>query len=127
MMLRLRPSRIMMRAVFLLLALLLFLLIPEPWNVAAFLGALALFSLEVLYFYRRMRGVKVATGAENLVGAVGTTVEPLDPQGHVRIQGELWQARASDAVPAGTKVRVVALDELTLEVETAEAPPVLQP
>jgi membrane-bound serine protease (ClpP class) len=113
--------------VFLLLALLLLLLLPEPWNVVATLSALALFSLEVFYFYRRMRGVKVVTGAENLVGAVGKTLEPLDPEGHVRVQGELWQARASGAVPAGTNVRVVAIDELTLEVETAETPPVLQP
>lgn len=111
---------------FLLLALLLLLFLPDPWNVVGALAALALFGLEVLYFYRRMRGVKVVTGAENLVGAVGTTVEPLDPEGHVRVQGELWQARAPGAVPAGTKVRVVALDELTLEVETAEAPPVLR-
>ena len=112
---------------FLLLALLLLLLIPEPWNVAATFAALALFSLEVFYFYRRMRGVKVVTGAENLVGAVGKTVESLDPEGHIRVQGELWQARASEAVPAGTNVRVVAIDDLTLEVETAETPPVLQP
>lgn len=112
---------------FLLLALLLLLLIPEPWNVAATFAALALFSLEVFYFYRRMRGVKVVTGAENLVGAVGKTVEPLEPEGHIRVQGELWQARASEAVPAGTNVRVVAIDDLTLEVETAETPPVLQP
>ena len=112
---------------FLLLALLLLLLIPEPWNVAATFAALALFSLEVFYFYRRMRGVKVVTGAESLVGAVGKSVEPLDPEGHIRVQGELWQARAWEAVPAGTKVRVVAIDNLTLEVETAETPPVLQP
>jgi len=111
--------------VFLLLTLLLLLLLPAPWNVAAALATLALFSLEVLYFYRRMRAVKVVTGAENLVGAVGKSVEPLDPEGHVRVHGELWQARASEAIPAGTKVRVVALDDLTLEVETAEAPPVL--
>jgi membrane-bound serine protease (ClpP class) len=110
--------------VFLLLALVLLLLLPDPWGAVAGLAALALFGLEVFYFYRRMRGVKVVTGAENLVGALGKTVEPLDPEGHIRVQGELWQARASEALPAGTKVRVVALDELTLEVETAEAPAV---
>ncbi len=91
------------------------------------MAALALFGLEVFYFYRRMRGVKVVTGAENLVGAVGKSVEPLDPEGHIRVQGELWQARASEALPAGTKVKVVAIDDLTLEVETAETSPVLQP
>jgi membrane-bound serine protease (ClpP class) len=113
--------------VFLLLALLLLLLLPAPWGSVTGLVALGLFGLEVFYFSRRMRGVKVVTGAENLVGAVGKSVEPLDPEGHIRVQGELWQARASDAVPAGTNVRVVAIDDLTLEVETAETPPVLQP
>ena len=110
---------------FLLLALLLLLFLPDPWNAAGALAALALWGLEVLYFYRRMRGQRVRTGAEDLVGAVGKTVEPLEPEGHVRVQGELWQARASGAVPAGTQVRVVALDGLTLEVETAETTPVL--
>jgi membrane-bound serine protease (ClpP class) len=113
--------------VFLLLALLLLLFLPDPWDIAGALAALALWGLEVLYFYRRMRGEKVVTGAENLVGAVGKTVEPLEPEGHVRVHGELWQARASESVPAGTRIRVVALDDLTLEVETAETPPVLQP
>lgn len=110
---------------FLLLALLLLLLLPEPWGTVAGLAALALFGLEVFYFYRRMRGVKVVTGVENLVGAVGQAVEPLEPEGHVRIHGELWDARATESVPAGSQVRVVALDGLTLEVETAEKTPVL--
>ena len=112
---------------FLLLALLLLLLLPEPWGAVTGLVALALFGLEVFYFYRRMRGVKVVTGVEGLVGAVGETVELLEPEGQVRVQGELWEARAHQAIPAGTRVRVVALDGLTLEVETAETPPVLQP
>jgi membrane-bound serine protease (ClpP class) len=111
--------------VFLLLALLLLLLLPEPWGAVAGLAALALFGLEVFYFYRRMRGVKVVTGVENLVGAVGKAVEPLEPEGHVRIHGELWEARAPEDVRAGAQVRVVALDGLTLEVENAETPPVL--
>lgn len=110
---------------FLLLALLLLLLLPDPWGAVAGLAALALFGLEVFYFYRRMRGVKVVTGVENLLGAVGKTVEPLEPEGHVRVHGELWEARAHQAVPAGTQVRVVALDGLMLEVETAEKTPVL--
>lgn len=110
---------------FLLLALVLLLFLPEPWNAVGALAALGLWALEVLYFYRRMRGRKVVTGVENLVGAVGKAVEPLEPEGHVRVHGELWEARASEAVPAGSQVRVVALDGLTLEVETAEKTPVL--
>jgi membrane-bound serine protease (ClpP class) len=105
--------------VFFLLALLLLLLLPDPWNVVAAVVALALFGLEVFYFYRRMRGVKVVTGAENLVGAVGKAVEPLDPDGHVRVHGELWQAHSTSPAAKGARVRVVAVDGLELEVEPA--------
>jgi membrane-bound serine protease (ClpP class) len=109
--------------VFLLLALLLLLLLPEPWGAVA--GLAGPLWPRGLYFYRRMRGVKVVTGVENLVGAAGKAVEPLEPEGHVRVHGELWEARAPEAVPAGAQIRVVALDGLTLEVETAEKTPVL--
>jgi membrane-bound serine protease (ClpP class) len=106
---------------FLLLALLLLLFLPEPWNAVGALAALGLWALEVLYFYRRMRKAKVATGVENLVGAVGKAVEPLDPEGHIRVHGELWQARSSPPASSGAAVRVVSVDGLELEVEPVEA------
>lgn len=104
---------------FLLLALLLFLLLPDPWNAVAALAALAAGGLEVLYFYRRMRGVKVVTGVENLIGAVGKAVEPLEPEGHVRVHGELWEARSPTPIDRGARVQVVAVEDLTLEVRPA--------
>jgi membrane protein implicated in regulation of membrane protease activity len=109
---------------FLLLALLLLLLLPDPWNVVAALAALAAGGLEVLYFYRRMRGEKVVTGVENLVGAVGKAVEPLEPEGHVRVHGELWEARAQTPIDRGARVQVVAVEDLTLEVRPVGATPV---
>jgi membrane-bound serine protease (ClpP class) len=108
---------------FLLLALLLLVFLPTPWNVVAAVASLAAGGAELLYFYRRMRGVKVVTGVENLVGAVGKAVERLEPEGHVRVHGELWEARARQVVPPGARVRVVGLDGLTLEVESAETAP----
>ncbi len=64
----------------------------------------------------------VTTGAEGLVGATGTSRTPLDPEGMVVIHGELWKAR-TDAGPiaAGTRVRVVAVEGLTLHVRPAAA------
>lgn len=104
---------------FLLLALLLLLVLPDPWNVVAALAALAAGGLEVLYFYRRMRHEKVVTGVENLVGAVGKAVEPLQPEGHVRVHGELWEARSPTPIERGARVEVVAVENLTLEVRPA--------
>ena len=108
---------------FLLLALLLLIFVPSPWNVvgAVATGAVGLF--EVAYWQRRMRREKVQTGVENLVGATGEAAERLAPSGHVRVLGELWEANSSSEVPRGARVRVVAVNDLVLEVETAEDPP----
>jgi membrane protein implicated in regulation of membrane protease activity len=102
---------------FLLLALVLLFALPDPWNVVGALAALGVWGVEVLYFYRRMRREKVVTGVENLVGARGKAVDSLEPAGHVRVHGELWDAHAAEPLAAGTAVRVVAVHELTLEVE----------
>ena len=105
---------------FLTLALLLFLVLPDPWNVIGGLVCLALGVVEITYWQRRMRRVKVATGVENLIGAAGEVTTPLAPVGQIRVLGELWQARASSNIPPGTSVRVVAMNGLILDVEPVE-------
>jgi membrane-bound serine protease (ClpP class) len=102
---------------FLLLALLLFIVLPSPWNLVGGLASLALGVVEVTYWQRRMRRQKVQTGVERLIGATGEASERLAPSGRVRILGELWEAHSSSELPPGTRVRVVAVDGLTLEVE----------
>ena len=102
---------------FLLLALLLLVFLPSPWNLAGGLVSLVLFAGEVLYWQRRMQGRKVETGVEALVGSVGTAAEPLAPLGQVRIHGEIWEARSAEEVPAGSQVRVLAVNGLRLDVE----------
>jgi membrane-bound serine protease (ClpP class) len=104
----------------LLLALLLFLVLPPPWNVIGGLASVAVGVFEVVYWQRRMRRHKVQTGVEDLIGAIGEVTEPLAPSGQIRVLGELWQARSSSELPAGSRVRVVALHGLTLEAESAE-------
>ena len=109
---------------FLLLALLLFIVLPSPWDVIGGLASISVFVLEIAYFQRRMRRQKVQTGIENLVGATGEVIEQLAPTGQVRVLGELWQARSSSRLPRGSHVRVVAVDGLQLDVESVDdAPP----
>ena len=112
-------------SMFLALALLLFLILPDPWNVVGGLVSLACGVVEITYWQRRMRRVKVATGVDNLIGATGEVATPLAPVGQIRILGELWEARSSSELPAGTIVRVLALNGLTLDVEPVDpSPPV---
>lgn len=58
-------------------------------------------------------------GAEDLIGAHGTVRVALDPSGQIYVDGALWRARLSasgEAVAPGTRVRVLAVDGLTLTV-----------
>ena len=105
---------------FVALALVLFLVLPDPWDVIGALASLACGIVEITYWQRRMRRVKVETGVENLIGSIGEVTDALAPVGHIRVLGELWQARASSDVPRGTSVRVVAVNELMLDVEPVE-------
>jgi membrane-bound serine protease (ClpP class) len=65
------------------------------------------------------RDEPVRTGSEELVGSLGEVRAPLDPEGQVFIQGALWRARTtgSGEIGPGNRVRVKAVDGLTLEVE----------
>jgi membrane protein implicated in regulation of membrane protease activity len=101
---------------FLVLALLLLIFVPWPWALLAALASLLLFVLEVAYWYRRMRTHRVRTGVEDLVGATGEVTAPLAPRGQIRVKGELWEAHSQSPVDRGARVRVVAVEGLTLEV-----------
>jgi membrane-bound serine protease (ClpP class) len=108
---------------FLLLALLLLIFLPSPWNVIGGVASGALGVFEVAYWQRGMGRRKVQTGIENLVGATGEVTKRLDPSGKIHVLGELWQARSSSELHPGSRVRVVALDGLTVEVQAVEDPP----
>ena len=56
------------------------------------------------------------TGAEGLMGEVGTVKAVDGGRGKVLVHGELWRAEFQGAVAAGDRVRVVALENLTLKV-----------
>jgi membrane protein implicated in regulation of membrane protease activity len=104
----------------LLLALLLFIVLPSPWNVVGGLASGALGVCEVAFWPRRMRRAKVRTGVEKLLGSIGEATEQLAPTVHIRVQGELWEARSSLELPVGSRVRVVAVHGLALDVEAVE-------
>lgn len=68
----------------------------------------------------RARRNKVLTGAEGLVGEVAVAQTALAPAGKVFVHGEIWDAVASTAVPAGGKVIVARVDGLQLQVQPAQ-------
>jgi membrane-bound serine protease (ClpP class) len=69
----------------------------------------------------RARQRPVVTGPEQMAGTIGPVVEWRDGRGHIRVRGELWEARSSASLGPGDRVRVVAIDGLTLDVQPAPA------
>jgi membrane-bound serine protease (ClpP class) len=61
----------------------------------------------------------VRTGAEAVVGAAAEARSSIDPEGRVWLEGAIWSARLAEGVTpvrAGDRVRVEAVDGLTLVV-----------
>lgn len=65
---------------------------------------------------------KPRTGTKGLVGEIGIVKKALTPEkeGKVFIHGELWNARAQKAIDENTKVRVIKVINLLLEVEPVD-------
>ena len=57
-----------------------------------------------------------------MIGELGDAVGELSPTGVVLVSGAKWRARTNRATPiaAGDRVRVTAIDGVTLEVEPEE-------
>lgn len=92
--------------------------VPDAWTIPVIAGALALEAAETfvsLRISRRMGPARV--GAERLIGQNGRVVEDCDPNGRVRVRGELWLARCDDGAPVDATVRVLRRDALVLTVE----------
>jgi membrane-bound serine protease (ClpP class) len=91
--------------------------------VALVLGGLLVAAGQKVVAARRR---PVTTGEEELVGSVGQVRSALDPVGQVFVQGALWRARVSRAqgpIEAGYRVRIEAIDGLTLSVSALEGGP----
>jgi membrane-bound serine protease (ClpP class) len=59
----------------------------------------------------------VVTGNEALLGAAGECLTWRGREGRVRVNGEVWRARADEPLLPGTRIRVVGREGLVLLVE----------
>jgi membrane-bound serine protease (ClpP class) len=62
---------------------------------------------------------KARIGANAMVGSRATAMEPLQPEGHVLVEGEIWQAVSTRPVKKDTPLRVIGCQEMVLQVEPA--------
>jgi len=103
--------------VLIIVAFLLLLLLPTPWNIVGFLVVIPLWILELLAWNRSMKGRREAVGAQTLLGREAVVMTACRPRGQVRIDGEIWEARCDAGAGEGDTVRIVDRDNLALIVE----------
>jgi membrane-bound serine protease (ClpP class) len=65
----------------------------------------------------KARQAPLATGVEGMAGEIGIVERELHPEGTVFVHGELWKAAAKTGpVPSGTRVKVVRVRDLVVDV-----------
>jgi len=89
-----------------------------PWMLIVPVALIsALFSFFVASMALRARQRPVVTGAEELVGATGITLEAIEREGWARVHSERWRVRSTVPLPPGSTIRVRARHDLVLDVE----------
>lgn len=102
-----------------IVAVVLLLVLPGPWDVISFVVVTLLWFAELYGWSRTVRKQRRVVGAETLIGQEAIVSEACRPVGQVRISGETWEARCEAGASAGDRVRVIGRDKLTLIVEPA--------
>ncbi|MGA2181699.1 MAG: nodulation protein NfeD [Bryobacteraceae bacterium] len=77
----------------------------------------ALITMFLVSIVVRARRNKVVTGIPGMLDEIGVARTDLSPAGKVFVHGEHWDAVSSAPLPEGSRVRVIAVDGLTLRVE----------
>lgn len=100
------------------IALAIFVL-PSPWGlVAVIVGALLEIGETGIFLWWSQRR-RASVGVESLVGRTGVAVGALQPEGQVKIAGELWKARCAAGCDPGSRVVVREVEGLVLVVDPA--------
>jgi membrane-bound serine protease (ClpP class) len=76
----------------------------------------AIFMLLLFALLKSLRQ-KVSTGNAGMIGLVGIADSEISASGRVKVRGEYWHAYSPGPIAAGKRVRVVAIENLTLRVE----------
>ena len=86
--------------------------------IIAVTAVTALFFLFVVGMGIKAQRTKPAMGMQTFIGKTGEVVNPLEPKGAIRVNGEIWNAESlSEKINVGEKIIVRDIKNLTLYVE----------
>ncbi len=88
--------------------------------VAAVTALTAAFFLLALGALLKARKGPIVSGREQLVGSVGNVLGDFVTAGKIRVHGEIWNAHTEQPMRNGDRVKITAIDGLTLHIEPVE-------
>jgi membrane-bound serine protease (ClpP class) len=89
-----------------------------PWSLIISAAAVSvLLMIFVVGLALKARKRPVVTGSEELIGAIGQVLADCDGAGWAHVHSETWRIVCPKPLARGAKVRVLAIDGLTLRVE----------
>jgi membrane-bound serine protease (ClpP class) len=94
------------------------LYLDPPWRWIVIAALAALEGFEIL-LWLRLRRIRSITGPEGIVGTRGRALSDCDPEGQVRVKGQIWKATCPAGIAAGEDVVVEASEGLQLRVRPA--------
>jgi membrane protein implicated in regulation of membrane protease activity len=110
------------RTMLILLAIVLLVVLPSSSHGVVLLVLVPLSVLELIGWNQTVKHKRRMVGAHTLIGRDTVVVTPCEPDGQVRLDGEIWAARCDAGAASGESVRVVDRDGLTLIVSLPTPP-----
>jgi len=89
------------------------------WTIIPTVIFIALLFVFVIAKALLIQTKKVATGSEGLIGEIGEVIVEISPGkvGKISAHGEIWNAKSDEAIEKGEKIKIVAVDGMTVKVE----------
>jgi len=76
--------------------------------------------LGLIFMLMKARNRPVVSGSEKIVGDYAEVIEDFTGHGTVFLEGERWMAESATELSKGQRVKVIAIDGLTVRVEPAQ-------
>jgi membrane protein implicated in regulation of membrane protease activity len=96
----------------------IFGIVLPPWALWSVLVIFAIYSYIMYLIGHPTISYKKVNAPESIVGSTGVVEKALDPDGFVRVRGELWKARSDDGnITKDQEVTVSGINGLKLNVK----------
>ena len=98
------------------IGIILAVVLLSGWVRFAAIGVLIGFEALEIWLWLRWRKRRSITGSDTMIGEIGRVATPCNPDGQVKVRGQLWSAHCEKGADTGDNIVVTAVRGLRLDV-----------